>query len=46
MFENKDIQFFYGGYENEKKKGQKNLTFPAGDLNPGFSKKFGCISAT
>ena len=28
--------FFYGEYENEKKKEQKNLTFPDGDLNPGF----------
>ena len=27
---------FYGEYENIKKKGQKNLTFPDGDLNPGF----------
>ena len=26
--------FFYGEYENEKKTGQKNLTFPDGDLNP------------
>ena len=24
---------FYGEYENEKKKGQKDLTFPNGDLN-------------
>ena len=27
---------FYREYENEKKMGQKNLTFPDGDLNPGF----------
>jgi hypothetical protein len=25
---------FYGEYKNEKKTGQKNLTFPDGDLNP------------
>ena len=31
---------FYGEYENEKKMGQKNLTFPDGDLNPGFLHKF------
>ena len=29
---------FYGEYEKET--GQKNLTFPNGDLNPGFLKKF------
>jgi hypothetical protein len=31
---------FYGEYENEKKTGQKNLTFPEGDLNLGFLNKF------
>jgi hypothetical protein len=31
---------FYRKYENEKKTGQKNLTFPDGDLNPGFLNKF------
>ena len=31
---------FYGEYENEKKTGQKNLTFLDGDLNPGFLNKF------
>ena len=31
---------FYGKYENEKKTGQKNLTFPDGDLNPEFLNKF------
>ena len=31
---------FYGEYENENKMGQKNLTFPDGDLNPGFLNKF------
>jgi hypothetical protein len=31
---------FCGEYENEKKTGQKNLTFPAGDLNPRFLNKF------
>ena len=31
---------FYGEYKNEKKKGQKKLTFPDGDLNPGFLNKF------
>ena len=31
---------FYGEYENEKKMGQKNLTFLDGDLKPGFLKKF------
>ena len=30
---------FYEEYENEKKTGQKNLTFPDGDLNPGFLNK-------
>ena len=30
----------YGGYENEKKADKKNLTFPDGDLNPGFLNKF------
>ena len=30
----------YGDYENEKKTGQKNLTFPDGDLNPKFLNKF------
>ena len=30
----------YGDYENEKKMGQKNLTFPDGDLNPKFLNKF------
>ena len=29
--------FFYGEFENEKKKGQKILTFWSGDLNPRFS---------
>ena len=33
---------FYGEYENEKKTGQKHLTFPDGDLNPGFLNKI-CI---
>ena len=28
---------FYGEFENEKKKGQKFLTFRSGDLNPRFS---------
>ena len=32
--------FFYGEFENEKKTGQKNLTFPDGDLNPGSLNKF------
>ena len=27
---------FYGEYENEKKTGQKKLTFPDGDLNHDF----------
>jgi hypothetical protein len=27
---------FYGEYENEKKTGQKHLTFPDKDLNPDF----------
>ena len=31
---------FYGEFENEKKKGQKNLTFLDGDLNPRFFNKF------
>ena len=31
---------FYGEYENEKKTGQKNLSFPEGNLNPGFLNKF------
>ena len=31
---------FYGEYENEEKTGQKNLTFPNGDWNPGFLNKF------
>ena len=31
---------FYGEYENEKKTGQKNLTFPDGDMNPRFLNKF------
>ena len=31
---------FYEKYENEKKTGQKNLTFPDGDLNSGFLNKF------
>jgi hypothetical protein len=30
----------YGEYEKEKKTGRKNLTFPNGDLNPGFLNKF------
>ena len=30
----------YGGFENEKKKGKKNLTFHSGDLNPGFLNNF------
>ena len=30
----------YGEYENEKKTGQKNLTFPDVDLNPGLLNKF------
>ena len=30
---------FYRGYENEKKTGHKKLTFPDGDLNPGFLNK-------
>ena len=31
---------FYGEYENEKKMGQKNLSFPDWDWNPGFLNKF------
>ena len=31
---------FYGKYENEKKTGQKILTFPDEDLNLGFLIKF------
>ena len=31
---------FYGEFENEKKKGQKNLTFLDGDLNSRFFNKF------
>ena len=31
---------FYLKYEKGKKRGQKNLTFPDGDLNPGFLNKF------
>jgi len=31
---------FYEECENEKKTGQKNLTFPNGDLNPRFLNKF------
>ena len=27
-------------YENEKKMGQKILTFPDGDLNPGYFNEF------
>ena len=30
---------FKGGYENEKKTGQTNLTFPNRDLNPKFLNK-------
>ena len=30
---------FYGEYENEKKTGQTNLTYPNSDLNPGFLNK-------
>ena len=30
---------FYGEYENEKKTGQKHLTFPNGDLNRRFLNK-------
>ena len=43
IVKNKDMQFFYGEFENEKKKGQKNFdwgfepqiftNFPAHDLN-------------
>ena len=40
MVKNKDMQFFYGEFENEKKKGQKNLTYLDGDLNPRFFNKF------
>ena len=34
------FNFFYGEYENEKKTGQKNLTFPNEDLNLWFLSKF------
>ena len=34
------ICIFYGEFENVKKKGQKILTFPSGDLNPRFSVTF------
>ena len=30
----------YGGFENEKKMGKKNLTFRSGYLNPGFLNNF------
>jgi hypothetical protein len=30
----------YRGFENEKKKGKKYLTFRSGDLNPGFLNNF------
>ena len=31
---------FYEQYENEKKTGQNNLTFPDGNLNSGFLNNF------
>ena len=31
---------FYGEYENEKKTGQKKITFTDRDLNPRFLNKF------
>ena len=30
----------YGGFENEKKRGKKNLTFHSGDLKPGVLNNF------
>ena len=37
MVKNKEMQFFYGGFENEKKKGQNISTLQSRDLNPIFS---------
>ena len=40
MVENKDIQFLMENMKMKRKRDKKNLTFPYGDLNPGFLNKF------
>ena len=40
MVENKDMQFFYGEFENEKKKGQKNFDFPDRGFEPQIFSNF------
>ena len=40
MIKDKDMQFCMKNLKMKRKKGQKNLTFPNGDLNPGFLIKF------
>jgi hypothetical protein len=40
MVRNKDMQFFYGEFENEQKKDKTFLTFWSENLNPRFSVNF------
>jgi hypothetical protein len=40
MVKDKDMQFFMINMKMKRKKGTKKLTFPGGDLNPGFLNKF------
>ena len=40
MVENKNIQFFMENMKMKRKRDKKKLTFPNGDLNPGFLNKF------
>ena len=37
MVKHKDMQVFYGEFENEQKKDKKCLTYRSGDSNPRFS---------
>ena len=40
MVKDKDMQFFMINMKMKRKRNKKRLTFPDGDLNPGFLNKF------
>jgi hypothetical protein len=40
MVENKDMQFFYGEFENEKKKNKKIFDLPRRGFEPQIFSKF------
>ena len=40
MVKKRDMQFFYGEFENEKKKGQQNFDLPERGLEPQIFSNF------